>query len=359
MGQVTDDVVAVRTAPEGGYDFFLYKGMKVRLIGAMDGQWHVRFSAEQTGWVKESAIQELPPGTLGASSFLTNFNVSHLSEDTVIRIPLSDMLPWRAEQTLDPMLLTLTLYGAVDRTNLIRYDPSDPLVRLIRWKQIGPDAAQVIIQPKFKTWWGYDIRYEGTTLVIEVRSPWKKDIRGMVIAVDPGHGGSDSGATGALGTLEKDTNLAIAKIVKETLEKAGAKPFLTRDRDMDVPLLERGRIAWKAGARLFISIHGNASGIEENPLWNNGYSVYFYHPQSAGLARAVHAQYTRQLADTIPDHGLYYDDLSVCRTTQMPAILTEQAFLIIPAQEQLLLDPRFHRSVAAAITNGIREWLAQ
>jgi N-acetylmuramoyl-L-alanine amidase len=347
----------VRTAPDGGYDFFLYKGMKVRLTGQVEGQWRVRLSALQSGWVKESALQELPRGTVGGSSFLNNFTVTHLSDETLIRIPLSEMLAWRAEESMNPMRLTLTLYGAMDRTNLIRYDATDPLVHLIQWKQIGSDTAQIIIDPTFKRWWGYDVHYEGATLVIGLRAPWKKDIHGMVIAIDPGHGGSDTGAVGALGTLEKDTNLAIARVVKDTLEKAGAKPFLTRDRDMDVPLIDRGRIAWRAGARLFISIHGNASGVEENPLWNNGFSVYFYHPQSMGLARAVHDNYRRQLS--LPDHGLYYDDLSVCRTFQMPAILTEQAYLIVPAQEQMLLDPKFHRALGASILNGIKEWLAE
>jgi len=45
--------------------------------------------------------------------------------------------------------------------------------------------------------------------------------------------------------------------------------------------------------------------------------------------------------------------------TQMPAILTEQAYLIVPDQEQLLLDPKFHKSIAAAISAGIKHWLAQ
>ena len=359
IGQITDDIVAVRTAAEGGYDFFVYRGMKVQLIGRMNGQWHVRFSRSQTGWIKESAIQELPVGTLVPTSFLTNFTINHVSENTQIRVPLNEMLAWRAEQSLDPTSLTITLFGAIDRTNLIHYDSSDPLLRLVQWKQSGPDTTQLIIHPKFKTWWGYDVRYEGSTLVIEIRAPWKShDLRGMIIAVDAGHGGLDSGAVGTLGTLEKNTNLAIARVVADTLEKAGAKPFLTRSQDIDVSLLDRTRLAWKAGARLFISIHGNSSGVEENPLWTNGYSVYFYHPQSLGLARAVHNAYMAQLP-SLPDHGLYYDDLSVCRMTQMPAILTEQAYLIVPDQEQLLLDPKFHKSIAAAISAGIKHWLAQ
>jgi N-acetylmuramoyl-L-alanine amidase len=178
----------------------------------------------------------------------------------------------------------------------------------------------------------------------------------MVIAIDPGHGGSDTGATGPHGIYEKDVNLAISKVVLETLQKAGAKPFLTRTVDTDVPLYDRSRIAWKNKAHLFVSVHCNAAGLGENPIWNNGSSVYFYQPQSQALAEAVHAGY-RKHAGMIPDHGLFYADLAVCRMTQMPAILTEQAFIILPEQEDLLLDPKFQKNLAYAIVNGIKTFI--
>ena len=140
-------------------------------------------------------------------------------------------------------------------------------MRLVRWRQISADACQLIIEPKFKKWWGLDVHYEGTTLVIEIRKPWiENTFRDMVIAIDPGHGGSDTGAVGPHGTYEKTANLQIARLLKETLEKAGAKPFLTRDADVDVSLYERPRIAWRNKARLFVSVHCNASGLGENPL---------------------------------------------------------------------------------------------
>ena len=60
MGLITEDVSAVRTAPDGGYDMFLYKGMKVQLTGKAGGEWRVRLSPTQSGWVKESSVQELP-----------------------------------------------------------------------------------------------------------------------------------------------------------------------------------------------------------------------------------------------------------------------------------------------------------
>ncbi len=354
----TDESVAVRTAPDGGYDLFLYRGMRVRLTGKVGNEWRVRLSSLQSGWVKDTALQELPRGTPAAQSLLTNLSVVHQEENTLIRIPLGEALPFRVEQSLNPMQLVVTLYGAVDKTDLIKYDPLDPLVRQVRWKQISPDTCQIVIDPTFSKWWGYDVRYEGSTLVVEIRKPWTAPtLKGMVIAVDPGHGGSDHGAVGPHDWLEKAANLAIAKIVRETLEAAGARPFLTREKDVDVALYDRPKIAWNHNARLFVSVHCNASGEGENPLWNNGFSIYYYQPQSADLAQAVHAQYQKTLG--LPDHGLYYADLAVCRMTQMPAILTEQAYIIVPEQEQLVFSPKFQRLCATAILNGIKAFIAK
>ncbi len=358
IGVVLEDTVAARTAPEGGYDVFLYKGMRVRLTGKMAGNWRVRLSADQSGWVKESAIQELPRGALLSPSPVSNMATSFTGESTLIRIPLAEPVPYRLEQSLDPPLLTISLFGAFDKTDLIRYDPQDPLVQIIKWRQISPDLCQIVIQPRFKTWWGYDVRYEGSTMVVEIRKPWTDpSIRDMVIAVDPGHGGSETGATGPHGIFEKEVNLALARVVKKSLEQAGAKPFLTRDADIDVPLYERPRIAWRNKARLFVSVHCNAAAPGDNPILNNGSSVYFYQPQSQALAEAVHVGY-RKHVPSLADRGLYYADFAVCRMTQMPAVLTEQAYLILPAQEDLLLNPQGQQAFANAIVNGIKTFVA-
>jgi N-acetylmuramoyl-L-alanine amidase len=357
-GVITEDTVAARTGPEGGYDLFVYKGMRVRLTGRAGGHWRARFSTIQSGWIREGAVQELPAGIPPPTSLLTNMTLTHEDENTLVRIPLSDVLPYRTEQALDPAQLTITLYGALSKTDLIKYDMLDPLIRQVRWKQVAPDTVQIIIEPTFKKWWGYDVRYDGSTLIVEVRPEWtKQDIKGMVIAVDPGHGGSDTGAMGPHQRLEKEANLQIARVVKDALEKAGAKPFLTREKDIDVPLYERPRIAWNRNARLFVSVHCNSAGPHENPLWNNGYSLYWYQPQSLALARALHAGYTKHIS--LPDHGLYYADLAVCRMTQMPAVLTEQAYIIVPEQELLLFDSKFQRSLANAIVQGIRAFVAE
>ncbi len=359
VGLVTEETVASRTSVEGGYDVFLYKGMHVRLTGKIGRQWRVRFSGTQVGWVKESAIQELPKGTLAPQSLLANIAVTHQGESSIIKIPLVDMLPYRLEQNLDPPSLSITLFGASDKTDLIRYDPIDPLIRLVHWRQLSPETCQLVIEPKFKKWWGYDVRYEGNTLVVEIRKPWMLDsLKNMVIAVDAGHGGSDTGAVGPHATYEKDANLQIATWVKDFLEKAGAKPFLIRTTDVDVTLYDRPKIAWRNKARLFVSVHCNASGLGENPLWNNGSSVYFNQPQSKELAELIHAGY-RKHAPLLQDHGLFYADFAVCRMTQMPSVLTEQAYIIVPEQEDMLFNPTFQKSLANAIVYGIKAFVSK
>lgn len=359
VGLITEDGVAARTGPEGGYDFFLYKGMKVALTGRIAGQWRARLSATQSGWIRESAVQELPRGTAIPSSILSSIATTHMTESTVVRLSLTDTLPYRIEQSLDPMQLIVTLYGAVSKADFIRYDPSDPVVRQVRWRQLTPDTVQVTIDLKLTKWWGYDARYEPAGLMLEIREPWNaSDLRGMPIAVDAGHGGSDKGAMGPRGLLEKEANLQIAKTLMDTLTKAGAKPFLTREQDIDVPLYERPRIAWRAGARLFISVHCNSSGLSENPIWNNGSSVYWYQPQSQALAEAVHAGYRKHVG-MLADRGLFYADFAVTRMTQMPAVLTENAYIIVPDQEEKLFDPEFQQHFANAIVNGIKNYLAK
>ncbi len=356
VGVITEDVCAVRTAPEGGYDLFLYKGMKVTLTGRMRGQRRVRLSSTQSGWIKESSVLELPRGTVPARSNLNNIIMTKKEDSTLIRVPLEEVLPYRTEQSLEPVQLIITLHGAVDKTDLIRYDPQDTLIRQVRWRQISPDTCQIIIEPTFKTWWGYDVRYEASTMLIEIRKPWTKPhVKGMTIAVDPGHGGSELGAMGPHGTLEKDGNLEIARALRDILEEAGARVVMTRDSDVEVALYERSRIAWNNQAQMFISVHCNSSGPGENPSITNGFSVYWYHPQSQALARSIHAQYPE--LTRLPDRGLFYSDFAVNRMTQMPALLAEQAYIIVPEQEQLIFSSAFQRSAAQSIFTGILEFL--
>ena len=93
-------------------------------------------------------------------------------------------------------------------------------------------------------------------------------LRNKVVAIDPGHGGSDPGAIGVRGSREKELNLILAMKVKTILENAGAKVLMTRIDDIDVSspdasdrdeLRARTMVGNNNRADIFISIHHNSS----------------------------------------------------------------------------------------------------
>ena len=94
--------------------------------------------------------------------------------------------------------------------------------------------------------------------VVPPSKPSKKKKSKHIVVIDAGHGGVDPGAKGLSGVYEKHITLAIARQLRDSLNKTGRfKVVLTRDRDVFIPLRERTAIARRAGADLFISLHAD------------------------------------------------------------------------------------------------------
>jgi N-acetylmuramoyl-L-alanine amidase len=113
-----------------------------------------------------------------------------------------------------------------------------------------------------------------------------------VVALDPGHGGPDVGMLGPLGRQpflrEKDVTLSVARDVADELGKRGVAAVLTRTTDTLIALADRGRIAARDSASLFVSIHVNAA----NPRWRDargarGFETYFLAEARTEDARRV------------------------------------------------------------------------
>lgn len=103
------------------------------------------------------------------------------------------------------------------------------------------------------------------------KTPQKTILNKKIIVLDPGHGGVDPGAIGVSGVYEKKITLAMAKELKEELDKTGRyKVYLTRNRDVFIPLRERVKIARRYDADLFLSIHADSAANKKA----TGLSVY-------------------------------------------------------------------------------------
>ena len=183
----------------------------------------------------------------------------------------------------------------------------------------------------------------------------RKVLRGKVIVVDPGHGGSQTGASYG-GIHEKDLNLAIAKKVKDLLVAQGATVYMTRSTDVTTSLGARTELANNKDADLFVSIHNNAtvtgsaySGTEvlykAGKSYSNGMSNYSF---AETMRKALMAK-----IDTI-DRGLKdRQDLYVLNRTNMPAVLVEVGYMTNPTELKKLNTDSFQMKVAQGITQGV------
>ena len=210
------------------------------------------------------------------------------------------------------------------------------------------------------------------------------------IVVDAGHGGTEDGAHGPGGTLEKDVTLSVARRLKAALEaRLGVRVILTRDGDATVDLDERAALANNNKADLFVSLHANASvrasaaGAEvfylsleeygdqaqrvargetealpvfgggtrdiEVILWEMAQARYI--EESAALAKEVEAS----LREHVPmsPRAIQQAPFRVLVGANMPAVLVEMGFITNADQERQLVSEPFQTSVVQSIVDSI------
>ena len=222
----------------------------------------------------------------------------------------------------------------------------------------------------------------------------------IVIAVDAGHGGEDSGAIGASGSLEKNITLSIARKLKKEIDNdEQLRAVLTRDDDYFVPLYGRVVKARKLKADLFVSIHADAF---TNPD-AKGSSVFALSEKGATSASAKYLANKENESDLIG--GVSLDDkdpmlaktlldlsqsatindsvklgnfvldqlgnindlhktnveqagFAVLKSPDIPSILVETAFISNPKEEQILNNEEHQEILAKNILIGIKKYLA-
>ncbi|HDS0950679.1 TPA: N-acetylmuramoyl-L-alanine amidase [Stenotrophomonas maltophilia] len=226
-------------------------------------------------------------------------------------------------------------------------------------------------------------------------------MRHLVVAIDPGHGGQDPGAIGPTGKREKDVTLAVAReLARQVNATPGLKAYLTRDSDVFIPLPMRAQKARANKADIFISIHADAA---ENRS-ATGSSVYVLSTKGASSQRArwladkenaadlvggVRLQQTEgTLANVLLDlaqsgymkasedaaghvlgglkrignnhkPNIERANFAVLRTSDMPAMLVETAFISNPDEERRLIDPSYQRKVAGAVLDGVHTFFSR
>ena len=180
----------------------------------------------------------------------------------------------------------------------------------------------------------------------------------VTVVVDPGHGGSETGAISPHGLKESDLNLALARNVRDALERLGFRVVMTRTNDVTVALYERPKAAHAHGADAFVSIHHNAPPLDRDPRGIRYHAVYAWNEIGDGLARTINARMAAAFGETLADGGVLHANFAVTRNPEIPSCLVETDFLTTPEGELDCWDRERRRKVAAAIAAGIADWCA-
>lgn len=362
-----------RTGPDDAFDRVdpVPQGLTLVLDGRQN-EW-LRAGA---GWIAVSDVQlgdfPAPDPVLSSVSIQENE-----AGRAVVRMRVGE--PVAAQMEAREGELWVHLPGARLATGETAYAP-DP--RRVQSVQLVASPSETVVRlglgPEGD--WGYGMSWQGGDLMLELTAPphrgWSNPPRpggggtgrplvGILIVLDPGHGGEDLGAVGLGGLREKDLNLALALALKEELEREGARVILTRDHDTEVSgspdstteveLGARVKVAEDHGANLFISLHHNALADEATSRQAHGTHIYYYRPHSRSLAQAI----AQPLAGAIEEseYKALWRSFNVTRQTRMPAILVESNFISNPVVEARMRQPDYLPQAARGLRAGIEAFL--
>lgn len=193
----------------------------------------------------------------------------------------------------------------------------------------------------------------------------EKSLKGKVICIDPGHGGTaetDSYRVGPTGEREEWINLRVGTLLGEMLEQSGAKVIYTRTTDTFIPLAKRSKIAVENKVDLFISIHHNATA---DPKVN--FPIIYFHGSaeenkaSVDFGEKVAKKLVKHLFKGKGPYSLVSDftifsssGASVLRGTYgIPGIIGEATFFTSPKEEKRLRLPDYNKKEALAYFEAI------
>lgn len=340
---------------------FLQSGIRILISGKVGNMYRVQLAQGKEAWIDQDFVSLLPVGTPRPQSLVGSISATGSDIADVISIALEQRLPFVCEQTINPLGLTVDIFGATSNTNWITRYLSAAGIKSITWTQVGAAHYRLTILSTLKQHWGYDVRYtNGSSLQISLRRPpvlaaTGSPLKDLVIGVDAGHGGENNGALGSTGAKEKDMNLSITQSLDSILQTRGARVIMTRSGDPDVGMGARLDALLAANVHLFVSVHCNSTGLTSDPTQIRGTSAYTRYPGFQTLATTL---YKKMLELNLEQWGITNSfNFSLNGPTQFPNALVETAFMSNPEDEMLLLDPAFRRDAAVKIADGLEDFL--
>ena len=332
---------------------YVDSAVQLNIIGKVDKLYKVKLSKTRTAYIDDDAVDFLPKGTFTPESLTNRWTVYGDSVYDYVQLGLSVKLPYQGFQIINPSRIVVDVFGATNNTNWITQLENVKEIKNVYYEQVEDGIFRITIELKHTQHWGYSIYYKGNILTIRVKhQPKDLSLNKLTIAVDAGHGGSNTGAGGPTGSSEKMITLAISLKLQKALEAQGAKVIMTRTTERFFDNKERILFYRDSTPDLLVSIHLNSS---EDPITVTGTSTFYRY---IGFKNLSHAIYKRMLELGLNDMGNNGSfNFMLNSPTEYPNALVETLFLSNPEDEMKILDEGFQQQVADKIVQGIQDFL--
>lgn len=332
---------------------FLDPDIELTAVGETKNLYQIRLGDSGYAYIPKEYVEEGGAGSRTVNS--GSASVADAGSTDRLTISLPCRVPYWCRSEIDPSTIKVSLYGVTNNTNWLTRRNDLAMVDYVDIRQEAGDVLTFVLRLKDKYTWGYSVRYEGSSLVVDVRHrPASLALKDLTIGLDAGHGGPYPGAVSPSGLTEKEVNLDIVLRIAEILRSKGARVVLTREGDTGPSMSERKQIWLEGGVDLAISIHNNSSG---NPLVPMGTSAYYKHISNMPLAESLH---NAMLGLGLKNFGLTGNfNFSLNAPTEYPNALVEVLFMSSLPEEELLADPAYRRRVAEAVVKGLTDYLSK
>ena len=271
-----------------------------------------------------------------------------------VSIRLPEKLPYQSWMDINPSKIIIEIFGVTSNTNWITQLSSLQEVKNVYYHQVDDDILRVTVELHHKQHWGYSLQYSSKGLELIVRrQPQDLDLTKMVIAIDAGHGGTNSGADGIRTKVkEKNATLLFAKELEKHLRDAGIENVIMT-RQNDTSFDNKDRILWLQSQlpHVLISLHLNSSGNTQV----QGTSTYYKHVGFRPLTQTILARMLELGLNEFGNIGSF--NFALSQPTEFPNCLVEIAFLSNLDDEQKIISPEFHKDVAKKIHAGMQDWI--
>jgi|GEM_PF-1486974 len=365
----------------------------LKVIDDKEGWYQVRLEEGKEGWIAgwlavtrydspelgNSPVLNDSPGFLLTSwegkeffenpgekdkPLITDMQVKELEEGIKLQINANSSLDLpRVSRLHSPSRLAFDFSGILaSDEEITQIDVNSNPLKAFRAAQFEEETVRIVADLQEDLVHSAIKKNDGKTIEITFKPVFPLD---KTVFIDPGHGtlrsgnDTDPGAIGPSGLTEREVNINISLELGEILLNKGYSVVFARENVTSLANDERGQAASMCGG-VFVSVHANA-----HPNRDIMGTETFY-PGTRNGASQEHIATSKDLATEIqnelitslqrPDRGVKQANFAVLRNSQIPAALTEVAFLSNPEEEELLKQEDFQKEAARAIAEGIHNY---